>query len=119
MMFNSMLYGAGTTPGSVLHAIPEMVGGKELWRSSSPSSPGSRNISKWSEMQSHCMDGSIAEGFQKQSILTQLRNTRREKETKERQKNPIVFPGKKETLRALLTSWRKYMGEGIGLERSN
>lgn len=62
--------------------------------------PGSRNISKWSEMQSHCMDGSITQGFQEWSILMQSRNTRREKETKEREKTPRVFLGKKETLRA-------------------
>lgn len=60
-------------------------------------------------MQSHCMDGSIAQGFQEQSILMQSRNTRREKKIKERGKTLIVFPGeKKETMR---THFAIYHGE--------
>lgn len=35
---------------SVLLRIPKIVGGRELWRSSSPPSPRSRDICKWSEI---------------------------------------------------------------------
>lgn len=60
-MFNGVLYGAGTAPGSVcLQRIPEMVGGEELWRSSSPSSLREQD---YCQVQSHCMDGSVAQGF--------------------------------------------------------
>lgn len=61
---------------SVLLRIPNIVGGRELWRSCSPPSP------------------------RKQEYLQAEWNTRWEKGTKERGKTPIVFPGRRETLRA-------------------
>lgn len=46
-------------------------------------------------MQSHCMDGSTAQGLQEQSILMQSRNTKREKKIKEKEKTLMDFPGEK------------------------
>lgn len=66
------------------------------------------------------MDGSIAQGFQEQSILMQSRNTRREKKIKERGKTLIVFPGeKKETMRTHFDIMEKTHRGRLELGRSN
>lgn len=105
--------------GSV--CAPEMVGGRELWRSSSPSSPRKQEYFQveWNAEPLHGWEHNS--GLSRMEYLNAVKKHQKGKGNKGKGENPQSFPGKKRDPESTFwhPSWRKYTGEGVAPERRN